>query len=358
MKLLIALTDISFLSTKSIGIFNVAMGLTKGLMKCAQISELHILGNEECADYLKDLPSHVTLHLADKAVPRRFGRIFWDQWGVQRAIKHIAPDWAILPKGFPPYFRALGKCKLACYLHDINWEYYMGKSFSKQSPFPAYQLAYFSRLGRRSLQISDLVLTSTQFNKGRYQSLVPQSNVAVVGIGFDEEAKPARQQHGKDILVYVSPYPHKRSDLVLPRLGAWLAQRQDAANIRIHIIGTKPDSMQLPNSNWVEHTRLPFTQLQQLMHDECRACIYFSDYEGFGMPPVESLRLGVPCLASDLAPIRENIPARYLFNNDDEAQFIERLNAVYDNPDTSDSPNYPNWQEVSQRAVDAMLQLS
>lgn len=233
----------------------------------------------------------------------------------------------------------------------------MSRKMGKDSPFPPSQLAYFSRLGRRSLQISDLVLTSTQFNKSRYQSLVPDSKIAVVGIGFDGQAQASRSSSGKDLLVYVSPYPHKRSDLVIPRLSAWLAQRGDAVDIRIHLVGSKPDGMKIPNSNWVAHARLPFAELQRLMREDCRASIYFSDYEGFGMPPVESLRIGVPCIASDLPPIRENIPSRYLFRNDDESQFIQVLNSVYDNPDTSDCPDYPNWQGVSQRAVDAMLKL-
>ncbi len=358
MKLLIALTDISFVATKSIGIFNVAMGLTRGLMNCPQVTELHILGNEECATHLGDLPPHVRLHLADKPVPRRFGRVYWDQWGVQRAIKRIAPDWAILPKGFPPYFRAMGGCKLACYLHDINWEYYMQRDMGKESPFPPAQLAYFSRLGRRCLQISDLVLTSTQFNKQRYQELTPNCQVAVVGIGFDDEAQGAQQAVGKDILVYVSPYPHKRSDLVVPRLSAWLAQRDDAQDIKIQLVGEMPAGLSIPEGNWVINHKMPFVRLQELVRSQCRASIYFSDYEGFGMPPVESLRQGVPCIASDLPPIRENIPARYLFDNDDESAFIKVLNEVYEQPDTSDCPSYPTWQQVSQRAVDALLERS
>lgn len=357
MKLLIALTDISFVSSKSIGIFNVAVGLTKGLMHCPQLKELHILANEECAALFSSAPAHVHVHLASRPVPRRFARVCWDQWGVQRAIKRIAPDWAILPKGFPPFFRAMGSCKLACYLHDVNWEYYRAKGRSQQSPFPLPQLLYFSRLGLRSLELADLVLTSTHFNKGRYEALRPQCRTAVVGIGFDDAPQPQRDVVGKDVLIYVSPYPHKRSDLVLPRMRAWLAQRPDAQDIRVHLVGALPEGFELPNERWVAHPRLPFAELQRMMRDECRVTIYFSDYEGFGMPPVESLRLGVPCLASDLPPIRENIPARYLFDNDDEAQFVRQLNEVYDSPDTSDCPSFPNWQEVSQRAVDAMLEL-
>jgi glycosyltransferase involved in cell wall biosynthesis len=92
------------------------------------------------------------------------------------------------------------------------------------------------------------------------------------------------------------------------------------------------------------------------MQEETRCAIYFSDYEGFGMPPVESLRAGIPCIASALPPICENIPARFTFDNTDEADFIRTLNATYDTPNMSNLPQHPNWQEVAHRCVAAMQQ--
>ncbi len=124
MKLALVLTDQSFISTKSVGIFNVSMGLAYGLMKCPEVKELHILGNEECADSFRNVPSHVHLHLLDKPVPRRFKRVWWDQVGVCAAVRKIAPDWVLMPKGFPPFFPCFGGARLACYVLDINWEYF------------------------------------------------------------------------------------------------------------------------------------------------------------------------------------------------------------------------------------------
>ena len=69
MKLLLALTDQSFTATKSVGIFNVSMGLARGLMQAPGVSELHLLGNNECAAHFTNLPPHVHLHLADKQKP-------------------------------------------------------------------------------------------------------------------------------------------------------------------------------------------------------------------------------------------------------------------------------------------------
>ncbi len=354
MKILLALTDQSFTATKSVGIFNVSLGLARGLMQISGVSELHLLGNTECASHFHDLPAHVHLHLADKPVPRRFGRVWWDQAGVSAAIRRIKPDWAILPKGFPPYFPMLGKTKLACYLHDVNWEYYEQKRSDDDTPFPWHQLLYFRTLGLRCLQVSDLVLTSTAFNKSRYEHYCPGCRTAVVGIGFDDAPRPYTPAAGRDILFYASPYPHKLTALGIRRVEGWLQQRSDAAGIRIHLIGGLPGGTSLPGTHWVQHGRLPFEEMKRIMHSECRCAIYFSDYEGFGMPPVECLRSGIPCVASALPPICENIPARFTFDNADEAGFIRTLNAAYDAPDMSALPTYPTWQEVASRCLAAM----
>ncbi len=360
MKLALSLTDQSFTATKSVGIFNVSMGLARGFMHCPEVSELHILGNEECAGAFRDAPPHVRLHLLDKPVPRRFSRVFWDQWGVSRALRRLGADWALLPKGFPPFFPRLGRTKLACYVHDVNWEYYEKRRIGgSENPFPPHQLAYFRALGLRALAVSDLVLTSTQFNIGRFAAHVPGVNACAVGIGFDDPQENAPARPGRDVLFYASPYPHKLTRLGIARLQAWLAARpQQEEQPRIHIIGALPKDCPLPGSNWIEHGRVPQAQLRELMTTQCRVSVYFSDYEGYGMPPVESLRAGLPCVASDLPPIRENIPARYLFDNADEQSFIRTMEAARQDTGNPECPTYPDWREVAQRAVSAMLRQS
>ncbi len=358
MKVLLSLTDQSFKATKSIGIFNVSMGLARGLMQCREVEELHLLCNEECADVFRDAPPHVVLHELGRPVPRRFGRVWWDQVGVSRAIRRLCPDWAILPKGFPPFFPCLGRTRLACYVHDVNWEYYEELSRhageSEGSPFPRHELLYFRTLGLRALRVADLVLTSTLFNRERFLAHVPQARVAVVGIGFDDAPALPERRAGRDVLFYASRYPHKLTRTGVQRLDAWLRQREDAEDIRIHVIGSLPPGLLLPDSRWIHHGRLPQAELQQLMEERCRCSVYFSDYEGYGMPPVESLRAGVPCVASHLPPIAEHIPEEFLFDNEKPESFLRTMNRAYDATAPLVCPPFPSWQEVAERCVSAM----
>lgn len=357
MKVAIALTDQSFQRTKSMGIFNVSMGLAKGLMNCPEVTELHILGNNECGDAFKNCPPHVHVHLTDKPVPRRFARVWWDQFGLCAAVRKIKPDWVILPKGVPPFFPCFGKAKMACYVHDVMWEYYEKLSQKGENPFPWYENIYFKALGKRALRKADLVLTSTQFNKTRFEAHYARTNTVVIGIGFDDKACISHSLgNKKDVLFFASTFPHKLTELAVSRMNAWLEQRPDRADIKIHVLGKVPPHVTPQGNNWILKGRISPQELTELMAGQCCISVYFSDYEGFGMPPVESLRAGLPCVASDIPPIRENIPAQYLFNNADEADFIAKANAAYDKKHSFICPEFPTWQEVCNRCVQAMLQ--
>ena len=356
MKILLSLTDQSFTATKSVGIFNVSMGLARGLMQIPEVSELHLLGNEECADFFTNLPPHVHLHLLDMPVPRRFKRVWWDQFGLSAAIRRIAPDWALLPKGFAPFFPNLGKTKLACFVHDTSWEYF-GKlpASQRKGAFPWYELPYFIALSLRTMRISNLVITHSEFNAGRIRHYVPTARVARIGIGFDDQ-QPAQINRGEklDILTYASPYPHKCTRETVDYIQSWLDQRTDANNIRVHIVGSLPESLVLPSENWVFYNRMPYPELMHLLRTKCRMAVYISRYESFGMPPVESLLNGVPCIASDFPSIRENIPAQYIFNLDSRPDFIRTANDTYDELNPFLCSDYPTWEEVAQRCVQAM----
>lgn len=355
MKLLISLTDQSFAATKSVGIFNVSMGLTHGLMQCPQVQELHILGNNECIETFANCPPHVHLHELQRSVPKRFGRIIWDQFSLPAAIRKISPDWVLLPKGFPPFFPCIGRTKLACFLHDVIWEYYQQLPKNAASPFPPHELVYFRALAKRALSAADVVLTSTQFNKARYKTYAPQAHVKVVGLGFDTPPMP-QLHRGDDILFFASPFPHKLTALGVLRLQAWLRQHPHAQHLRIHTVGTLPPDTVLTDARWVHHGRIPHESLRKLMTETCRLAVYFSAYEGFGMPPVECLLMGLPCVASDIPPIRENIPAEYLFDNNDEQAFIRTMTAAYQAASPPPCLSFPTWNEVANRCVQAMLQ--
>lgn len=357
MKILISLRDQSFTRTKSVGIFNVALGLTRGLAQLPEVRELHVLANRECAPLLRDAGDKVILHGAEDEPPTRFRRVGWDQVGVVRAIRRIAPDWAILPKGVAPQFLWLGRTKLACFLHDLNWEYYLKAAKSGDTPYPVHELMYFRHLHLHTLRCADAVFTSTQFNAERFAAYVPQAKAHVVGLGFDDPAQPMRAARGRDILFYASPYPHKLTALGLQRLEAWWRRRPDRESIGIHLLGGLPQGLSLPpEPQWQHHGRLAPEAMQQLLTEQCCAAVYFSAYEGYGMPPTECLRAGIPCIASDIPAIAEHHPKELLFANDSADSFARALEHACNPALSLSTPAYPTWTEVAAKACGIMAE--
>lgn len=358
MRLLISLTDQSFNTTKSPGIFNVSLGLARAFMRRSDVAELHLLGNTEWREALGELPPHAVMHGAERPVPSGWQRVAWDQAGAVKAVRKVRPDWALFPKGFPPLLPLPAPTKLACYVHDIIWEYYDNLAPDERSrsstPFPLLQKLYFRRLGLYALRHADLVLTSTQFNSERFMAREPRVCVAPVGIGFSPVNKRA-EGGGKDLLLFVSPFPHKLTQQAVTWLVRWL-NTPEAAGVRVHAVGRLPDDLRgtLPASHWVEHGRMKEDELDDLKLRQCRAALYFSAYEGYGMPPVECLRMGLPCLASDIPPIRENVPERFLFPNGSYDIFAQKLNGLLAHPEIGDVPGYPSWDDVAERCLRAM----
>jgi glycosyltransferase involved in cell wall biosynthesis len=94
-------------------------------------------------------------------------------------------------------------------------------------------------------------------------------------------------------------------------------------------VGSLPKGFVLPSfNNWRVLPRLPTADFNQLL-GRSRVLVYFSEYEGFGMPPIEALLHGA-------APVYSRIPAMietsaglgFPFANDDYASFAAALDAA------------------------------
>jgi glycosyltransferase involved in cell wall biosynthesis len=128
---------------------------------------------------------------------------------------------------------------------------------------------------------------------------IPPPEVVVAGIGFyPVQIPPGGDRHR--IVVLVSPLPHKRTDLALQFITAW--QRTADFAGRIDWVGRFPSSLCQPTDpRWEYHERLDEFAYRSLLL-ESKAVVYFSEYEGFGMPPVEAVLHGA-------CPVYSSIPA-------------------------------------------------
>jgi ADP-heptose:LPS heptosyltransferase/glycosyltransferase involved in cell wall biosynthesis len=285
-----SLADQCFRRTKSLGILNLSVQLGQALAAAGGLRRLTVFSNQSLAQ--DPGLAGVEARLIDHAADSGLGRIHWDQWGCYAAARRAGNDWLFLPKGFASFVRR-PPIRLAAYVHDVMHEFYARRF---PSAIPPLERWYFCKSFAATLRDAEVIFTNTEFTRQEVLRVAGQLKIApgkveVAGIGFRDVPVVAPAQ-GKlnRIVVLASRLPHKRADLALDWMQRWVAaSRFDG---EVHVVGSLPEGVVLPSgSQWVQHHR-PSDAEYHVLLSGARAVVYMSEYEGFGMPPVEATLAG------------------------------------------------------------------
>jgi glycosyltransferase involved in cell wall biosynthesis len=177
--------------------------------------------------------------------------------------------------------------------------------------------AAWYRMAQRALAASRAhIVTVSQFSRGR-QALalgVPPSEIEVVGCAADHVARIQPDLslvdrlglHGRPyVLAIGSLHPNKN----IATLEAAMTDRR-VAHLQLvvaggrdpHVFRSAPGERGAPNVHYTGHAT--DRQLVGLLQ-QATLFAFPSRYEGFGLPPLEAMRLGCPVLASNAASIPE-----------------------------------------------------
>jgi len=318
-----SLADQSFARTKSVGIFNASIDLLRVLARQPRCPRLTVLANQSLLEIL-DLPATARTELHDRACKGGFGRFWWDQFGAYAAAGRTGNDWLLLPKGFASFSR---RCpvRLAAFVHDVVQDHY-----DRHYPdaVPPLEAAYFRASFRASLRQAKIVFTPTDFTRREVERVAREKGWAIprlvcCGEGFDRpESRPAAQR--RDIIVHAHPFPQKLTRRAVEYLSRWHQENPFAESV--HWVGLFPDKLELPSiPGWQRRGRLAEPEFRALM-GQARAALYFSDYEGFGRPPVEAVLAGAAPVFSDIPATREVMgECGCSFDNSDYQSFASAL---------------------------------
>ena len=333
-----SLADQEFFHTKSLGVWNVSTQLLGHLARHPDVAKLTVFTNHTHTN-LPPYGRKATFEQHNSAVRRwgrGWGRIWWDQWGVYSAAKRSGNSWLFLPKGYSPILR---KCpvRLAAYVHDAMHDHYRThrKAYNR-SPL-AREAGYFLRSLRATLANAEVIFTNTDFTRSEVHRLanlwnLPPPQVFTAGIGF-EVFNPRLKGNGKRrrIVVLAGPWPHKCTPLAVEWMQRWAGLRDFEGGV--DWIGALPPGTTIaPRPGWIHHPRLSQNDYEQVL-GRAAAVVYFSAYEGFGMPPVEGTLAGAAAVYSALPAMREVMNGcGYAFNNDSFEEFAHRLDQALQTP--------------------------
>ena len=316
-RLSLTLADLNVATTKSIGIFGFSVQLAQQLAQRSELERLTLFGNRTLADRLHST-GRTVFEEHNAASRSRLARIFWDQWGVYSAARRTGNEWLLLPKGFASFMRRC-RVKLAAYVHDIMGEYYHHRYPRFE---PRLEYLYFTHSLNATLRQARVIFTNSQFSRTEIQRLaaargLPEPRIVVASYGFEEERfSPERKENR--VLLFVSKVPHKRTDLAIQFVDHWL--RRSRFDGQIDCIGIVDEAPRLSARwNWIGRVSPP--QAREMMR-RSRAMLYFSEYEGFGMPPVEAVLNGTCPVYSDIPVLREVMRGTgFAFSNSSAEEF-------------------------------------
>lgn len=327
-----SLADQNFNQTKSIGIFNVSTHLLKHLISRIRFQKLDILINSTLKDKLclSFLP---TIHYHDEAIKSKLGRVIWDQWGVYEAAKKSGNQWLFLPKGFASFLRPPA-FKLAVYIYDTLHDFYR---INYPGAMPWFEIKYFTRSLRETLRYASVIFTDSDFARAELNRLanifkLKPPLIITAGIGFTR-VKESVSTKRNSLLVLTSIWPHKLSKRAVDFIERW--QRQTGFSGSVDLVGGLPKDTRLPRlASWRQHPRLSETMYRQFLA-QAKALLFFTAYEGFGMPPVEAVIAGTCPVFSDLPVTREVMGERgFSFSNDSYESFVQSMNKALNASET------------------------
>lgn len=319
-----SLADQNVATTKSIGIHNFSVQLLKHFAESGAVERLTALANPTLADELRRF-GHMTIREFTRPTDRGWGRVLWDQWQAYDEAARSGSRWLFLPKGFASFTRR-SPTRLAAYVHDIMVGDYYHRHYPGFEPW--WEHKYFSWSLWATLTRADVIFTNTEFTRGEILDLagrwrVPAPRVVVAGYGFLPAQSPAIPKENR-VLLFASKAPHKRTELAIEFLDYWL--KHSNFDGQVDCIGIFSEQMHKPAStawNWIGRVR---PAEGRAMIRRSRAVVYVSEYEGFGMPPVEAVVEGTCPVYSDIPPLREVMgEAGFAFSNSSPEHFAEAM---------------------------------
>ncbi len=302
--------------------------------------------------------------------------------GKERQRVAFAPaDWLLTVEQFceadRPGFRdfvAKPPCRIAAMFHDaipVRWPHITWPQSVQRHPEYMKLLASFDR----TWAISDA--TRRDFAEfWAWQGVTPKSATEVITLGadFDGGKRVVRDPvapRGRPSLLCVGIVEPRKNQAFLLEVAESLWR--DGLDFELHVVGRvnphfgKPVEARMKDLRKREgrfrfHAAAGDTALARL-YAGARAVVFPTIAEGNGLPILESLWRGVPCVASDLPVLRENTAAGgcLLAQVNDPADWAAKLRTVLTDREEGQrlqreamSRPLPRWSQTARTLIDGL----
>jgi glycosyltransferase involved in cell wall biosynthesis len=232
------------------------------------------------------------------------GGSLWEQWSFPRALAAWRPDVVFAPAYSAPL---TAPAPVVLTIHDVSFfahpEWFAGREGTRRRLLTAW-----------SARRAKVVLTDTEFSRGEIARHIglPAAHVQVIPLGMRRPA-PAAAQPREPIVLYVgSVFERRRVDRLM---AAFEAVADQVPSAQLEIVGenrTRRPRLDL-DARRAQSRHRDRIHLRAYVDDHTLAGLYarasafafLSEYEGFGLTPLEALAAGIPPVLLDTPVARE-----------------------------------------------------
>lgn len=323
--------------------------------------------------YLREAPEESLAHLGPNVeihILRWAPGILWSHLRLSWELWRHAPDVLFVPADTVPLRHPP---RTITTIHDVAFErfpeLYRGRSVQRRigwlrpivhaavrlvtgGKFGASELDYHRWSVRHAVRTCDRIITVSEFSKQEIIATVgaEPGRITVIPLGVaqpatyrtitDSDMERMRQKHGipDSYFLFLGRLESKKNIVNLIRAYDLYRRRHDGRCAFV-MVGN-------PGFGWDEAKRfldgsvsartaiirLPWqnTATIQQLQKGARVFIFATRYEGFGLPPLESLSAGVPVIASTSGSLPEILGAAAYYVNPDDVAGIAQAMAVVD----------------------------
>lgn len=355
-------------TSKSIGIYNITKSVVVRLAK--QLSKEHqlvVIGNENNReDFAVD---GVEFHPVNLNIDSTKAILLWETVKVNSYIKKLKLDEIVFPRGFTSLFCPV---KDVIIIHDLI-PFYYDKHFP--GVLNRVQNAYVMMRMKSSIKTADKIITISEYSKNDILKIVPKAEkkVNVILHGYEShngEIEAVDDVPEKYFYGITSKLPHKNAVGLIKAYMLYykmteapydlvVAGLPELSVVEDKLGSTVPDEIKkhIHCNKFMDDKR--FYSL--FAHAE--GFVFLSLIEGFGLPPLEAMELGVPVICSNATSLPEVVNgAGLLVNPQDAEEAAKAMKRITEEPELAkelvrkgyDNLKNFNWEERVDRYIEVL----
>lgn len=258
-------------------------------------------------------------------------------------IRGLLPDWVFFPyPGVDDIFPDSALTKRCVCVFDLQ-HIELGEFFTPAERWKR------DKAFSKAIRCVDLIVTISRFSARQISKYfqIPEDRICVIYAGASQACEIDNQsKRASDFLFYpANAWPHKNHGRLVE---AFQILRKQFPSLSLLLTGDQGQGAEIRrlicDTPGVEHLGyVSAEKLQQLMQN-AKCLVFPSLYEGFGMPVIEALRVGIPVACSNTTSLPEvGGEAAEYFDPNDAAQMALAVERAISNASN------PEWQESARR---------